>query len=264
MRSMIKAAEAGAEAASLTKAAVLAAAAAHRNLPPHHSEATRPEDAYRSVRPDLLTRLSALGVSFDVVESLHAPSTRVYRTYICVTIDGEGGCVCASRLRELIPESCWSLLDAESLLEGAASPSVREGLRLPPYAMSRCAGAGSGTFPWQASHILHGRVGHSLPAWPRAQWPASSAEYCIQVAIVVNLKHADGRDHSVQSDSSSLPLQVERPADRHGGDSVWHRRQQKGCTQQGARPCWIRKTSSLCYFTCRCRRSSIARDCIPS
>jgi hypothetical protein len=41
------------------------------------------------------------------------------------------------RLRELIPESCWSLLDTASLLEAAASPAVREGLRLPPYAMSR-------------------------------------------------------------------------------------------------------------------------------
>lgn len=47
VRSMIKAAEVEAEAASLTKAAVLAAAAAHRNLPPHHAEATVPEDAYR-------------------------------------------------------------------------------------------------------------------------------------------------------------------------------------------------------------------------
>ena len=47
MRSMIRAAEVEAEAASLTKAAVLAAAAAHRNLPPHHAEATAPEDAYR-------------------------------------------------------------------------------------------------------------------------------------------------------------------------------------------------------------------------
>jgi hypothetical protein len=32
------------------------------------------------------------------------------------------------RLRELIPESCWSLLDTASLLEAAASPAVREGL----------------------------------------------------------------------------------------------------------------------------------------
>ena len=55
MRSMIKAAEAEAEAASLTKAAVLAAAAAHRNLPPHHAEATRPEDAYRCAAPGSVT-----------------------------------------------------------------------------------------------------------------------------------------------------------------------------------------------------------------
>ena len=45
------------------------------------------------------------------------------------------------RLRELIPESCWSLLDTESLLEAAASPARREGLRQPPYILSRCGSA---------------------------------------------------------------------------------------------------------------------------
>ena len=58
---MIKAAEAGAEAASLTKAAVLAAAAAHRNLPPHHVEATRPEDAYRCASGKIVASQEVLG-----------------------------------------------------------------------------------------------------------------------------------------------------------------------------------------------------------
>jgi hypothetical protein len=69
VRSMIKAAEAGAEAASLTKAAVLAAAAAHRNLPPHHAEATRAEDAYRCAnwRPYV-----GLGRCWGIIGHLHS------------------------------------------------------------------------------------------------------------------------------------------------------------------------------------------------
>ena len=48
-----------------------------------------------------------------------------------------------SRLRELIPESCWSVLDTATLLDAAANPTSREGLRLPPYIMSRCPTGGA-------------------------------------------------------------------------------------------------------------------------
>ena len=45
---MIAAAGQAAEAAALTRDAVLAAAAQYRNLPPHHADATKPDQAYRS------------------------------------------------------------------------------------------------------------------------------------------------------------------------------------------------------------------------
>ena len=45
---MIAAAGQAAEAAALTREAVLAAAAQYRNLPPHHADATKPDQAYRS------------------------------------------------------------------------------------------------------------------------------------------------------------------------------------------------------------------------
>lgn len=48
------------------------------------------------------------------------------------------------RLREIVPASCWSLLDAEALITAASSAEAREALlewqpHLPTYVLNRCA-----------------------------------------------------------------------------------------------------------------------------
>lgn len=53
MTALLDAAHAKAVAGGTTKAEVLAAAAAARNIPPHHPEATSGEDAYRWVLLEL-------------------------------------------------------------------------------------------------------------------------------------------------------------------------------------------------------------------
>ena len=56
MTALLEAAHVKAVAGGTTKAEVLAAAAAARNIPPHHPEATKADEAYRS-GPDGLNGL---------------------------------------------------------------------------------------------------------------------------------------------------------------------------------------------------------------
>ena len=53
----------------------------------------------------------------------------------------------ASRLKEIVPVSCWSLLDTESLIGGAVSKAARDELRetqpqLPNYVLKRRVDSG--------------------------------------------------------------------------------------------------------------------------
>ena len=73
-----------------------------------------------------------------VLRSSHTPSSRQCNNYLLdVQLLSKRLCSVASRLRELIPESCWSMLDTATLLEAAAHATTRETLKLPQYVMSR-------------------------------------------------------------------------------------------------------------------------------